>query len=397
MLENVERRVKAGVAHGEANDGPLTVGRYVKHWIEERRKRGLACVDDDEGRLKHAIPTLGPLLLRDVRPRHTRELVRALRRKCGPERDQLAPRTVRHIYATLHTMGADAVADELIENNPFIVKRGELPRKIDKDPTWRATAVFAKPEVEAIISDERIPLDRRVMYALEFIGGVRFGESAELRMRDYDPTARPLGRLNVSRSYDTHTHEVKPVKGTQPRLVPVHPTLARIIADWKLHGWPIMFGRAPTPDDLLIPSRDPSREGRQRNANTMLRRFHKDCQRIGLRPRRQHDMRRTFISLAIGDGARRDVLEWVTHAPRGDIMNLYTTLPWEVLCEEVAKLRIGFNEGKVVPLPLAVGASSGDASYSPSYNPPKTAKLRRGSGGADGTRTRGLRRDRPAL
>src|SRR5229473_4851697 len=36
-------------------------------------------------------------------------------------------------------------------------KRGELPAKTDKDPTWRSAAVFTCEEVERLISDERIP------------------------------------------------------------------------------------------------------------------------------------------------------------------------------------------------------------------------------------------------
>ena len=31
---------------------------------------------------------------------------------------------------------------------------------------------------------------------------------------------------------------------------------------------------------------------------------------------------------------------WVTHGPEGDIVDLYTTLPWHTLCEEVARLKI---------------------------------------------------------
>jgi hypothetical protein len=72
----------------------------------------------------------------------------------------------------------------------------------------------------------------------------------------------------------------------------------------------------------------------------MLKRFHQDLERLELRPRRQHDARRTFISLAIADGARKDILRWVTHGPEADIVDLYTTLPWHTLCEEVARLKI---------------------------------------------------------
>jgi integrase len=71
--------------------------------------------------------------------------------------------------------------------------------------------------------------------------------------------------------------------------------------------------RTPEPDDLIIPSR----LGRNRNVNHMLRRFHQDLARLGLRKRRQHDLRRTFISLCLADGARKDVLRWITHGPNG--------------------------------------------------------------------------------
>jgi hypothetical protein len=57
---------------------------------------------------------------------------------------------------------------------------------------------------------------------------------------------------------------------------------------------------------------------------------------------------RTFITLAQVDGARRDLLEAVTHGPRGDIVSVYTTFPWPALCEEVGKLKISLREEKLL-------------------------------------------------
>jgi len=82
----------------------------------------------------------------------------------------------------------------------------------------------------------------------------------------------------------------------------------------------------------------------------MLRRFHRDLKRLGLRRRRQHDLRRTFVSLSLADGARKDVLRWITHGPTGDIMDLYTTLPWSSLCAEVRKLRVEMVQGKLLAI-----------------------------------------------
>jgi hypothetical protein len=58
-----------------------------------------------------------------------------------------------------------------------------------------------------------------------------------------------------------------------------------------------------------------------------------------------------MISLALVDGARRDLLETVTHGARGDIMSVYTTAPWPALCAEVAKLQIHLRIGaQVLPI-----------------------------------------------
>jgi hypothetical protein len=43
----------------------------------------------------------------------------------------------------------------------------------------------------------------------------------------------------------------------------------------------------------------------------------------------------------LGDGARSDLLCWITHArPKTTSFNDYVTLVWNPLCEEVAKLKV---------------------------------------------------------
>ena len=337
LLEKVEAKIERERADGARPDGPLTVRRYAARWIEARQREGLWSVRDDEARLRiHALPTLGDLVLRDVRPRHLQDLFLSLKAKVGSDKKQLAPVTVRHVYGALHAMFECAVADELIDANPCVLKKNALPKKIDKNPEWRSGAIFTREEVIRAISDARIPDDRRVVYALEFLGGMRFGEVAALRWSHYQRRLAPLGKLVIARSYNTRRRVEKDVKTQRPREMPVHPTLARILARWWDSGWQQAFGRAPAATDLIVPSRS----GMNRNSNHMLKRFHEDLERVGLPPRRQHDARRTFISLARADGARGEILEWCTHSPRGDIISLYTTLPWATFCEEVGKLHV---------------------------------------------------------
>jgi len=138
-------------------------------------------------------------------------------------------------------MGGKAVVDELIHSNPCAFKRAELPPKIDRDPMWRAGAVFTRQEVEQLISDERIPEDRRVFNALVFLTGMRTDEATALRWRVYDSQLKPPSRLVVSTSYSTRLKMEKAVKTRRPREVPIHPTLAKVLAGWKLSGWARMY------------------------------------------------------------------------------------------------------------------------------------------------------------
>ena len=77
-----------------------------------------------------------------------------------------------------------------------------LPKVRDGKKGWRAGAVFSREELEALISDSRVPHDRRVMYALASVGCLRHGEAAGLRSRDVVFGLEPLGRIVVLTSYD---------------------------------------------------------------------------------------------------------------------------------------------------------------------------------------------------
>ncbi len=76
-----------------------------------------------------------------------------------------------------------------------------------------------------------------------------------------------------------------------------------------------------------------------------LKKLKDDLVELGMRARRGHDLRRTFITLAQVDGARREVLKPLTHPGDSDIVGLYTSFPWPTVCEEVAKLRVYLPEG----------------------------------------------------
>lgn len=334
-----QREVDRELARRErTGGGPLTVRAFAAKWLDARKTK---TVQDDRNRIeKHVLPRIGDMLLVEVRPRHIRDLVMDLRKD-----PKLAPKTIREIASILSTMLKSAVFEELIPANPAVFEKGTLPKKQDKDPAWRAQAIFTRDEIEQLLSDERIPEDRRVIYALKFFCG-RHTEVLSSTWERYDATTEPLGTLHVIET-----------KSGVPRAVPVHPTLAKVLAAWKLGGWARMYGAPPKASDLIVRTR---RAGNVYAAADTQVRFVEDLGMLGLRQkassrnRRGHDLRRTLITLARADGAIDSLLRWITHGPKpGEILDVYSSPPWADLCREIAKLRIALREGKVVALPTS--------------------------------------------
>jgi integrase len=234
------------------------------------------------------------------------------------------------------------IADVLQGPDPCILTHRQLGKVRDAKPGWRAGAIFTREELEALVSDDRLPEDRRVWYALLGLGMLRTGEAAGLRWGKVQK-AEPLSRITVDTSYEKGR-----TKTEDERWMPAHPVLAALLAEWKLGGWARAFGRPPTAEDLVCPvPPEAPRKGRRkpvgamRDKNWCRKRLVKDLAALELRHRRAHDLRRTGISLAQDDGADRSILRWGTHAAPREVFDLYTSLQWSTLCREVAKLRLG--------------------------------------------------------
>lgn len=344
MLAKIEDRIAAGDIYA-GKDG-VTVASYSKVWLQDRRKLGLADVGNDEARLRlHILPHIGALQIARVRPRHLIEMVRAWRTS-----GTLAPKTIHNCYSVVKALFRDAVIADLVEASPAILTRHHLGTSMDADPEWRATARYTRDELERLIGDPAIPWDRQVLYALQGLAALRHGEAAGLRWRHYEPDVKPLGRLVVATSYAKGR-----TKTNATRHMPVHPTLAAMLAQWKLHGWPEMMGRVPGSEDLVVPlppqgkevrrQRQNPRAGGMRSKSDSWKRLRRDLDALGLRHRRGHDLRRTMISLAQDDGASKDILRLATHGrPRREAIDDYTSLQWETICREVAKLQVTRRE-----------------------------------------------------
>jgi hypothetical protein len=246
-----------------------------------------------------------------------------------------------------------AVVDEIITTNPIKVAPNELPKKVDADPEWRSNATFTVAEVEQLISAPLIPVERRVQYALKALAGMRHGEIAALCWRHIDYTAEPLARINITQAYSTSEREVKSTKTEETRAVPMHPTLATIIKAWREKHWERIYGRKPTPDDFVVPTRNFTCV----DGADAVHASKDDLDALGLRKkagtrrdRGGHDLRSWYKTRLIEDEADSLIVRRTTHAPPKDVDGGYERFSWSVICREVGKLKVKILDGK----PLAV-------------------------------------------
>lgn len=342
VLDKVEARIAAGEVLNERALGPVTVERYATRWIE-RRKLTVPGWKDDEQRLRrHVLPRIGNLELSKVRPRQLKEAFVELRIE-----KKLAPHTIRNVYSAVRAMFRDAMMDDLVDQNPCILRQAEL----GADRPKNTGSSYTKDDLERLISDERIPAVSRMLWAFGGLAGLRLGEIAALRWSDLATSYLPLARLTVSRSHDKAT-----TKTGRIREVPVHPTLAAMLAEWKLGGWAALVGRPPVDDDLILP-RDET--GEQHTKSTPGKRAVKELALLGIPKPLQpvHSLRATFITLTQEHGAKPDFIRQITHTGKtGRAFDLYTKPSWEALCAEVAKLQVERRKpSQPVPLRRAPG------------------------------------------
>jgi integrase len=346
-----EKKRRAQIANGswhtlvEQSGSILTLNGYVQRWHDRREHRGIRSAKRDFEMLAPFMPTLGQMRIGQIERQDVRRAVDAMRDargKRGKAKDKAyAPMTVHRCYGVLRACFRSALREGLVTTNPCTLTTldQELPKRADADPNWRKQAVFKPKEIVALISDERVPEIRRMLYGLTFFGGLRLGEAVARTWGNYDPEMEPLGELKVATQ-----HDGRRLKTDNPRDVPVHPTLAKMLASWR-ERYAIFYGEEPTPDALIVRNV----QGGRFLPSTTLENLQNDLKKLGLRRRRFHDLRRSFVTLARAGGASSDLLLWVTHTPGPGMMDVYTTPTWESLCAQVSCLKLELPKTPSVP------------------------------------------------
>jgi hypothetical protein len=178
--------------------------------------------------------------------------------------------------------------------------------------------------------------------------------------RHLDYTAEPLARLNVAQSYCSKTKAVKSTKTEETRAVPIHPTLAKILAVWKLSHWERIYGRKPTDDDFVVPTRTFGCVNGADASHAMKDDLDALALRVQAGKRRArggHDLRSWYKTRCIEDGADSLIIRRTTHAPPKDVDSGYERFSWATICREVAKLNCSILHGDVLPLGTAHGTA----------------------------------------
>jgi integrase len=315
QLERLRKaQVKAGTYRPETGTAAMTVAVYSEHWGEARRNRSAS---DDRQRLRdHVVPELGTVRLDALEPRHTKQLADMLVSK------KLAAKTVWNVMGAYRTMLRDARLEGLIASDPYVLPRKYLPRVRATEPE-----AYRLEEVAALLALPTRP-DLAMLCALQLYGGLRQGEACGVRWGDVREAA-PLACLSLERAYDD-----EPLKTDQRRKVPIHPELARRLKEWRSVGFPLVMRREPREWDPIVPRRGGKHHTKQSSYKALMR----ACEAAWIRFDGTHAARHTFITWARRCGARKEIIERVTHNARGDIVDQYTHWDWVPLCEAVGVL-----------------------------------------------------------
>lgn len=345
--------------------GGETVGAFAKEWFRTRTNR--TATDEESWWRNHVegrCPWFVKLKLDDVMTVHTDRLATELKKPYTLEEGEaprtLSPKSHSNVFGVAKTMWGDVMRkyETRIVHNPFkLLKKGTTSTKGKKRLPYTAA------EVRTLTTDERLPLDVRVMIALLFYTGMREGEACGRRWRDYDRDTFPLGALSVGSQYKDLKLKTDDDQHDASREIPVHPDLARILDAWRAEGFELTHCRRPTPDDFIVPARWAHGHNQHMEATPAERRgstnhtrsscykmFRRACGAVGVANRSLHSTRHTFITLTRRDTNREDILETITHNAKGEMIDRYNHFHWDVRCEVVAC----FLKSSPTPPPVTV-------------------------------------------
>jgi integrase len=335
---------------------PETLGEFVAGWLE---RYALRVRPSTLARVRQVLPHLdvfAPVALDEIHPAAVEDHVAGLARR-APRQAELALRVLKQVLANAKERG------HLVDEGVFRVK---APRR--DQPEMR---FLDWDEVEELTANTVAPYGNLVLLAA--LTGLRQGELFALRDRNID-----LDALTVQVEHGAYRGELVPVKTrASRRRVDLSSTAAHVLRRQLL-------ARKPNELSLVFPSP----EGRILNDDNFRHRvFRPAVRRTRLDGLRFHDLRHTYAALMVAAGAHPKYLQaQMGHSSIRVTLDLYGHLFPDA------------NRGVLDSLDALMAPSTPHRKNTPSTAPKEKGPVTRDfEDGSDGTRTRDLRRDRPAF
>jgi integrase len=296
----------------------LTVGAFLaEQWLP-----GLgtslrpAVVEQHQRNVARVTPRLGALRLRDLTPSHCNRLYAELLATGRADRTGgLAPSTVHGVHRTLHRALADAVRWGLVTRNPVALAAPPSPANAEM-------AAWTAAEARAFLAAAR-GTRLEALWLLLVGSGLRRGEACGLRWADVDLEAgvATIRRTRVIVAGKAADGLPKTAAGL--RSVPLPPaTVAALRARRAAQAAERLAWAGAWQDSGLVFTRE---DGQGVHPDALRFAFARLCAAAGVRRLRIHDLRHTFATLAMEQGAPvRVVAAQLGHASAAVTMDRYS-------------------------------------------------------------------------
>lgn len=297
------------IQKGESSfDNKMTFGEaseiFIRLYADKKCKP--TTKNSYQGYLKnHLLPYFSKMKLCEITPLMVREFI-ALKVESG-----LSNATVNKYKKLMSQIFSFMIDNEVIGKNPLLRIKS---LKEEKNESIRSLSKF---EVQVLLSKTKEVYPD--FYALLFTAlftGMRQGELLALT---WDSINWITGKITVNKNY-THGRIGTPKTG-KIRKIDMSKELAKVLKVWRL--------ACPSGKHNLV---FPNSEGEYQDANNMIkRRFKPALSRAGIEEIRFHDLRHTYASLLLAQGApMKYVQHQLGHSSIKMTMDLYTHLLPEV-------------------------------------------------------------------